>query len=394
VLNFSRLNSARLDGSVAQFALGAALLAAGGTLTVNPVNITPGSATFSTTSTAQASGVRNVFGAATTAGASGFSADGVIAITSGANLTGVSRLAAAYTDAYGSTASSLTANATKIQGAIATMAGTATLSGDAVRMAGTNVAFQVASTFYPDPGIKRSGSNTIEREGPPVALAGKLTFSPDCLRTAYAGAIGESTGTLGAPMPQLIQGARANLTVTFTSSALAALDGAYSAGVSTFTAKGIVAANGQATLASTSALIAAPNNITPAGVARASITGNLSGDPRTALLAQATTESASRLWAWARLAALGSGASYATSDMQAAPWVYRAASAQINAAGSFDATGTCIQSGAALASARATLTASAITNPATPAAPERCMRVMAQPRRMQIQLQPRTMRVA
>jgi len=393
-MNSFGLNSAALNAGVNASVLGAALLAAVGTLTAAPLRtaLLPDPVVISSGAQLDALGVRMCLGAAKTAAATALSADGVIAITSSAESRATSKMTARYTDVYATIGSSFAVDGTRVLIGAAASAGTSAMTAEGQRTAYFFTYLPAASAGSADGSVKRSGQATTDRDGYVAPINATTGFSANGLRTANGLA---DMGIAGSFIPAdalKTHGGRARLGVSSNLDALASTDGAFSRWGSNFTATPLHTHNAGAQLVARTTLDVPPIATTQAFITRVTTVIDFFADGRLALRGAASPASMSRFTSAERLAQLGSASAVTQNDLLAAPWVYRPAFADIPASGWLTASGTRAASGQAVLAVTVGFTADPIANPGTLAPASRSVRVPADPRSMRIPYENRTMR--
>lgn len=393
-MNSFGLNSSALNAGVANFVLGAALMSAGGSLAATATRTTyVEPVAIATTLNIQADGLR-------TAKASvepvviklDAFADAVIPVSASAKANLVAQFSATYNDAYSPAKLTATAAATKIQGAAANAPSTLSVTVGAVRSAMLESTGRASLAVFADASVKRAGKTTFEHDAWPAPVTSTVRFTADGVRTALAQAVG--TGSLDVAVGEAtkIHGASAAMLSTLSIYAVPASDVAHAAMSSRFTgvASHINAAKASAT--STLSVSATARAGIPARVAPVATTFDFSASARLAERGAADLRINFGTLAICRLAEQGKATAASTFATEAAPWTYRACSAQGDLAGFATAQATRICLAAATSTTTIRLTAAAIANPSTPAPASRSMRVQAESRLMRIPFENRTMR--
>lgn len=394
-MNSFGLNSAALNAGVANYVLGAALLVAAGSINATPTRTTyADQIAVATTAQITANPLRTANGIAVPV-QTVFSpyADGVIAITASAAGEASSGLSARYTDAYAPAAWSGSATGQIIRPGTGSTSFSLSASVLAVRIAmleATSVAS--AGGSYADASVRRSGQGTTERDGYVKPFGTVAGFTAGGVRTALAVASIEGAGDLVAADSIKSHGGRATVSAKMTVSALPASDVAYSPLIATFTARARHTHAARASIAVKLGTSAIPQLGTQGRAQPVETVSDFIADGRLAHRSTADLGARLSIVANCRLAEQGRGTSYASFGTDAAPWIYRAASASTDLAGAFSAIGTRTCFGAATAESEIGLTAIGIANPATPAPSSRTMRIQASSRLMSIPYQNRTMR--
>lgn len=392
-MNSFGLNRAAINGGVQNTILAGALFSVVGTATaIGTVTQFAGQIAFPISCQFQADGIRTAQGAVAPVNISlNVSASWALATTAAATFTVRSSGLASYTEAYMASALTVSAAGQIIRLGAAQSSTSFTAAAIPLLTAGGQAASSITSSLMADASVKRSGSNTTERDGY-ATLATSSSFTAAGVKVATGAAAADIIFSAVADGIKTHAGA-AVMAGKFSVNAVGASDGAISKMSSGFTAKATLYAAGKAQFDSSFFAQAIGTINVPGRMASIEVSGTLSAEGRLAVRGAATFDASSGFTADFRLAALGQATSQSTSGMYAAPWIYRQANVTTSFSSDFAAGGTRTCFGAASITVKGRFIADAITNPAVLAPPGRTMRVPVEDRAMSVPYEPRTMTV-
>ncbi|WP_157778893.1 hypothetical protein [Massilia violaceinigra] len=390
-MNSFGLNSAAVNGSASRVVLGAALFAAGGTLTADATRTQYGGAVaMGGLAPKHAAGVRIAMGEALFRPEFYGSAEWVLATTASAVCYSAFTARAAHTEVLCSASFVFTASGTIIRPGVATA--TAAFVSGADPLVTIGYAATCVSTFslYAEAGVRRNGQSTTERDGY-ASGASAFTVTAAALRTAMG--VAATVASFNATTDSVkIHAGAATMASALTVFAAGSSDGCRAEFTSSFSAQPTLTQPGQADFAAWLVCSVTPT-VTIQGAAKPVLIefGGVA-DGRLALQGACEFYSTGTLAAYSRLALQGGAILAGVGQLVPMPWAYRMAEAPAYFTGYLLADGVRICMGEATASLSFGAHAEPATNAAVAAPPNRTMLLPREIRSARISTELRTMR--